>query len=186
MSRPETELTDGLRDIFGFRETFDIVLACAFEPEEKGNTKYELYEAIGEVIRKIGKKPYLPHREIDLQWPCEKIYTIPNKIVIPTSDLVLCYLGISSLAAGIMMGSAINHSIPIIYLFEKQEDFNSLKVREDTYDLGKDMIDIGIIDTREYGKKVEYGSLKVSNGNVRDLEDKLNEFYKQYKPSKNV
>lgn len=179
MSKLYTETTKGLRDIFGFRDTFDIFLSCPFESSEKGNTKFAFYDKIGEVVRRIGKRPYLPHREINLQWPCEKIYTIPNSIVIPTSDVVLCYLGLPSTAAGIMLGSAVNNRIPIIYLFEKEEDFDSLKIRVDTHFLGIGMVDRGIVDTRKYGRGLEFGSVDMGNGNLKNLEDSLNRFYSQ-------
>lgn len=180
MSKPDTKTTKGLKDIFGFRDEFDVVLACAFEPEEKGYAKFELYDRIGNLLRKIGKRPYLPHREIDLQWPCEKVYSIPNSIVIPTSDVVLCYLGLPSIARGIMVGSAIQNRIPIIYLFEEQKDFDSLKVRIETIALGTGIVDRGIVDTRTYTKDLEFDSVNISNGNFKNLEDSLNRFYNQH------
>ncbi len=179
MSRIDTERTEGLRDIFGFRDKFDVVLACAFEPEEKGGTKFGLYEKIGRAVREIEKRPYLPHEEIDLQWPCEKIYTIPNRIVIPTSDIVLCYLGLPSDAAGLMTASALQNNIPLIYLFENDKDFQQLKVRIDTMELGSDVIDIGIKDHRNTCRHLEFGVVSVKDENVADLEKALRRFYRQ-------
>ena len=127
MSKLESKIVEGLRDIFDYREKFDVVLACAFEPEEKGNEKFNFYKKIGRVIRSIRKKPYLPHKEINLNWPPEKIYDISNEIVIPCSDIVIGYLGLQSCAAGIMIGSAFKNKIPVSYLYEKEVGLDSLK-----------------------------------------------------------
>ena len=180
MSRPDTGESEGLRDIFGFTEEFDVVLSCAFEPEENGDTRFDLYNQIGDVVRSVGKRPYIPHREIDLKWPPEKVYSIPNSIVIPTSDVVLCYLGLSSTAAGIMLGSAIRNRIPIIYLIEKQGDFDLLKMRADTHTLSTGIVDRGIIDARSYGIDLEFGVINVGNRDLGGLEDCLNKFYEQF------
>lgn len=103
-------------------EKYDVVLACAFEPEEIFYSHRDLidvlifYDNIGEIIQKIGKRPYLPHKEIDLGWDPSQMFSIPNEIVIPSADLVIGYLGINSTAAGIMIGSAQMFGIPLIYL----------------------------------------------------------------------
>lgn len=144
MSRKDTDEIEGLRDIYDFRKCYDVVLACAFEPEEIGRDKikkvFSFYDSIGEIVEKIDKRPYLPHKEIDLSWPCEKIYSIPNSIVIPTSDIVLGYLGINSLAAGIMLGSAQLCEIPITYLYEDYNNLDRLKVNITNLSTGEESI----------------------------------------------
>ncbi|MBS3080570.1 hypothetical protein J4221_03800 [Candidatus Pacearchaeota archaeon] len=40
MSRPYNEKIEGLRDIFDFREKYDVFLACAFESEEIKNPNH--------------------------------------------------------------------------------------------------------------------------------------------------
>ncbi|MEK6873058.1 MAG: hypothetical protein AABW90_03540 [Nanoarchaeota archaeon] len=127
MSKQGSTKVRGLRDIYGYHDRFDVVLACAFESEEKGNEKFSFYDKIGGVIESIGKKPYIPHKEIDIKWPCEKIYDIPNKIVIPCSDIVIGYLEPQSLATGIMIGSALEHKISVSYLYEKKVGLDVLK-----------------------------------------------------------
>lgn len=177
MSRQDTSTTEGLRDIFGYRENHDVVLACAFEECERGNERFDLYDRIGKVVEGLGKRPFLPHREIGLDWVPGKVYSIPNSIVIPTSDVVLAYLGLPSTAAGIMLGSAVQNGIPIIYLFENERDFESLKVRMDTISLGNGIVDIGIVDTRDHTDKLEYESVNIGNGKLEKLEDCLKRFY---------
>ncbi len=177
MSKQDTTIIAGLRDIFGFREKYDVVLACAFEPEEKGHTKFKLYDRIGEIIEKIGKKPYLPHQELSLEWSQEKIYSIPNSIVIPTSDILLAYIGLNSSAAGVMIGSAINNKIPIVYLYEEKENFRFFQIRNDTIIPERDMVDIGFKDTKDYDKGLEFASINISDGNLEKLEKCLRRFY---------
>ncbi len=178
MSKDDTEETSGLRDIFDFSERYDVVLACAFEPEEIGKVSqrgiFNFYDSIGEVIKKIGKRPYLPHKDIDLKWPNEKIYSIPNSIVIPTSDIVLGYLGINSLAAGIMLGSALTNSIPISYIYSDYEDLQRFKVR---------IIDLpsGVERVEDFGFKREVYDLiefKDRDECFSKLEASLKKFYK--------
>lgn len=138
MARPDDSGVAKYKEMYGIRNRFDIVLAVAFEPEEKGDIRFVFYDALGERIRRLGKTIYLPHREIDLGWPCEKIYDIVNEIVIPTSDLVLCYAGLPSTATGIMAGSAIKHRVPVIYFYERgrENNFDSNKLfRADVQDL---------------------------------------------------
>ncbi len=57
---------------YGFNESFDIALAAAFEPEEIEMAKsrsldsvLRFYERIGEIGSSIGKKIFLPHRDMD-------------------------------------------------------------------------------------------------------------------------
>ena len=175
MSKQDTESIEGLRDIFDFRNNYDVVLACAFEPEEKGDTKFELYNRIGWAVKNVGKRPYLPHNELDLDWPPGKIYSIPNNIVIPTADVILGYIGLPSLATGVMIGSAIKSDLPMIWLYESEQDFEGLKVIIDKISLDDKMKDRGIFDTRDQVR--EFDSLNICNGNLKNLEDSLNRFY---------
>lgn len=156
MARLETKTIEELRDQFDYRKRFDVVLACAFEPEEKGNTKFELYNKIGKVVEGVGKRPFLPHTEINLEGAPRDIYTIINQIVIPTSDVVLCYLGLESTAGGIMLGSAIQNRIPIIFLYEKPEDFEGLR-----------------------GYPKPFDKVDISKGNLNGLESCLKRFYQK-------
>lgn len=177
MSRPETEATEGLRDILDFRGQFDVFLACAFEECERGQTKFELYDRIGEVVRKIGKRPFLPHREIGLEWSGDVICPITKGIVIPTSDVVLCYLGLPSSAAGVFLARAVKTKAPFIYLFENPRDFEGLKVRIDEGVLGSGTWDIGFKDYREIFKPLEFDAVNVFEG-VSSLENSLRRFYR--------
>jgi len=81
---------------------------------------FTFYDHVGDVIEKIGKKPYIPHKEIDFSWDCGKIYSISNSIVMPTCDAAVGYLGIPSTAAGIMIGRARTYVVPLIYLYNNE------------------------------------------------------------------
>lgn len=157
MSKQGSTKIRGLRDIYGYHDRFDVVLACAFELEEKGNEKFGFYDKMGGVTQSIGKKPYLPHKEIDLNWPPEKIYDITNKIVIPCSDIVIGYLGLQSLATGIMIGSAFKHKIPVSYFYEKKVGLDSLKYKKTNLELGINEYSVELIsgDTKNVDPSCE-------------------------------
>lgn len=177
MSRQDTEVIKGLRDIFDYRENFDVFLSCCFDKSEKGEEKFELYDRIGEVVKNLGKRIFLPHREIRLDWVSGKVFSIPNSIIIPTSDLVLCYLGLESTDTGIMLASASINKIPIIYLFENDKDFDKLKAGLSIISLQNEVVDRGIFNTRDYTDKLEYESVNINNGNLTNLENCIKRFY---------
>lgn len=178
MSRKNTEEIEGLRDIFDFREQYDVVLACAFEPEEIDKKKikdaFNFYDSIGKIVEKISKRPYLPHREIDLNWTCGKIYSIPNNIVIPTSDIVLGYLGINSPAVGIMLGSAQTYGVPITYLYEDYNYLDRLKVKITNLSTGEESIK----DEGFKGEVYDLIEFKDEEELFSKLELSLRKFYK--------
>jgi len=93
------------------------------------------------------------------------------------SDVVLAYLGLPSHATGIMIGSAVQNNISIIYLFENERDFDSLKVGLDKISLWTGIVDRGIVDTRNYTDRLEYETVDVSNGNLEGLKNCLRRFY---------
>ncbi len=109
------------RHMYGYFKEFDITLAAAFEPEEKGASKFPFYNDIGRVVESFGKTIFLPHKEIDLDWEPRKIYDVANRIVIPSSDLVLCYSGLPSTAAGIMIEHAYHIGKTLVLLHDKNE-----------------------------------------------------------------
>lgn len=177
-----TDKVEGLRNIYDYREKFDIVLACAFEPEERGNEKFDFYEKIGEVIKSLGKRPYLPHKEIDLNWPDGKIYDIPNSIVIPCSDIIVAYLGLQSLATGVMIGSAFNNKIPVSYLYEKEVGLNALKYRSEEFILteeGVQQIKTKIIDPGWRGDIYDLIEFKNEEEALEKIKLSLKAFYEQ-------
>lgn len=168
---------------FDFRKNYDVVLACAFEPCEIFHSRrdlmevFEFYDKIGEVVKKIGKRPYLPHEEINLEWSPEKIYSIPNDIVIPNADIVIGYLGINSTVTGIMLGSAQKNRIPISYLYHNYKDLEKLKVG--IYDLFSRKFTV-----EDMGFKKEVYDLIESNEEnklLNKLELSLKKFYDQQK-----
>jgi len=63
MSRPDNKKIEGLRDIFDFREKYDVFLACGFEPEEINYSSRDLgavfnfYDRVGvRLLRKLEKE----------------------------------------------------------------------------------------------------------------------------------
>lgn len=182
MSRLDSKIVDGLRDIYGYHDRFDVFLACAFEPKEKGPEKFDFYEKIGEVIKKLGKGPYLPHKEIDLNWPNEKIYDIPNEIVIPCSDIVISYLGLQSITAGIMVENAFEKKIPVSYLYEKEVGLDPLKYRSEEFILTKEgvqQIKTKIIDPGWRGDIYDLIEFENEEKALEKLKLSLEAFYKQ-------
>jgi len=122
-----------LNKCYDFRKNYDVVLACAFFPSEifyfKKDLKevHEFYDKIGQLIRNIGKRPYLPHKEIDLEWETEKVDSVINNIIIPNSDIVIGYLGIDSNLVQTMLYSAQRNRVQIIYLYNDSESLERLK-----------------------------------------------------------
>ncbi len=129
MSRPNNAKSRMFRDEHEYDRRFDIVLAAAFEECEKGNEKFELYEKIAAVARRADRAIFLPHKEIEKDWKPEKVYAVTNEIVIPTSDLMIAYLGLQSTAAGIMMQRAAFNGVPIIAFCESRNLENFYEIR---------------------------------------------------------
>lgn len=163
---------------FDFRKMYDVVLACPFEPEEIFPSRrdlmevFEFYDKIGIVIEKIGKRPYLPHKEINLKWDAEKMYSIPNDIVIPNANIVIGYLGIASDTTGIMLSSAQMNRIPISYLYHEYKDLERLKVG--IYNRSNNLFEIDMGFKSEVYDLIEY---KDENELLNKLELSLKKFY---------
>ncbi|MEN9626265.1 MAG: hypothetical protein RL557_593 [archaeon] len=186
MARLETAHTRGLRDFFGFYKSFDVALACPFEdveiPDDNLRRKtFDFYDSIGNMVKKLGKRPYLPHREIDLNWEPRKIFRLVNEIVIPMCDIVLTDVHIPSHAAGIMMGSAVISRIPLIYFYDEYADLETLKVN---------VTEISSLEAKSYIKDWGFDSntsvvdLIESQDNgekLSRLEISLKKFYETYK-----
>lgn len=186
MARLETAQTQRLRDMLDYHASFDVVLACPFEeveiPDDNLRIKtFDFYDSIGDMVKKLGKRPYLPHREIDLNWEPRKIFRLVNEIVIPTCDIVLTDVHIPSHAAGIMMGSAVVCRIPMIYFYDEYADLETLKVS---------VIEISSLEAKSYIKDWGFDSntqvvdLIESRDNgekLSKLEASLKKFYETYK-----
>ncbi len=181
MERKRQQEIEGLRDIYGYHERYELVLAAAFEPDiDKGCEKrFDFYDSLGEAASRLGKRMFLPHRHIDLEWPPEKILGI-MAIVIPSADLVVSYLGINSTTVGIMNGEANHSGIPISYIYEKEEDLGNLEVTMAGMDTGGRMktkiINPGfrgeVFDLIEFGDDDREG--------IRKLEHSLRRFYQEF------
>lgn len=118
-----------LRNYYGYRDRFDIVLACAFEECEQGAKNFGFYDKIGDIAKGYGRRIFLPHKNINPEWDASKTYEVVNRIVVPESDLMIAYLGVQSTAAGIMMMSAKAESVPIIGVCESESMENLFEMR---------------------------------------------------------
>ena len=70
------------------------------------------------MICTLGKKAFLPHREVADNWTDSQVYNVINRIVIPSSELVLGYLGIPDVDTGMMLQNAIRFQKPVILFYE--------------------------------------------------------------------
>lgn len=85
------------------------------------DTLKERYEAIGDVCRKLGFDPYIPHQHTD---PLRHPDVTPGEVYerdreqIAQSHLVIAYVGIPSLGVGSEIEIAHSHAVPVILLYE--------------------------------------------------------------------
>jgi len=183
MARTENEEIPGVRDILDYRKSFDVFLACDFE-SQNGKQRIPFYERIGEIIFGLGKRPFLPHREIDLKEDPGKLVSIIQGIVIPSSDIVLAYLGGEPMSTGMMMGWASAKGIPLSYLYhENSQALEGLKVGLVSIDTKKRktktrVVDMGFHRGVEVYDLIEFGS---DNEALIKIESSLKAFYKEYK-----
>ncbi len=97
---------------------YDFALLAAFEPCERGDSKYAFYNDIGALVERLGKRIFLPHRDMDLALDGTMMCAVAKEAIIH-SDLALCYTGLESTAAGIMLRYAQEVAIPIVIFREK-------------------------------------------------------------------
>jgi len=109
------------RNMYDYNEKFDICLAAAFEDSETDGSHFPLYDKIGGLVENLGKRLFIPNREIDLQWSVEKIYDIVQEIIIPSVELVIADVAIESTAGGMMLGRAYQTNTPVIFFYEKEK-----------------------------------------------------------------
>lgn len=124
MTLPNTPEIEAMRELHNYPESFDIVLAAPFESWERGAEKFALYDKIEAIVKRLGKSIFLPHREIGTEWPPKKVYAVVNQIVIPTSELMIAYLGLQSTAVGQMLANATLDRLPVIGFCESEEMAN--------------------------------------------------------------
>ena len=101
---------------------FDFVLACAYEHEENGDTRFDFYDAIGEAVEKTGKRIFLPHRNVSPDWYANTIVRTVQDVVIPRSNLVIHYAGLPSIAAEIMTAAAEDFRVPSVSIYERARE----------------------------------------------------------------
>ena len=118
MTKPNYKEIRGLRDILDYRKQFDVYLACDFETTQ-GKSRIPFYEDIGKIIERLGKRVFLPHRELDLNEDPGRLVAIALGVVLPSSDIVLAYLGGESGSTGIVIGRAGGLDIPVTYLYQE-------------------------------------------------------------------
>lgn len=127
MARPETFSQENLRHIYNYWDVFDIALLADFE-SERAKKRFDFYDKIGEAVASIGKRIFLPHKHIESTWEPEKVYAVPNNILIPSLDLVLFYAGLAHADPGIMVQRAVHAGIPVLcfYNISEREEASTL------------------------------------------------------------
>ncbi len=120
MARPETFSQESLRHVYNYWDMFDVALIADFE-SERAKEKFDFYEKIGEAVTSIGKRIFLPHKHIEGTWEPEKVYAVPNNILIPSLDLVLFYAGLAHTDPGIMVQRAAHAGIPVLCFYNISE-----------------------------------------------------------------
>ncbi len=98
---------------------YDIVLAAAARPGTGAEDKWPLYAGIGEIIGRLGKVAFLPHRDADIGTIGEReLGQRMQRIISGSVDLVLYYAGIGSLAARIALITACDRNVPVTFFYE--------------------------------------------------------------------
>ena len=98
---------------------YDILLAAAARPGTGAEARWPLYDGIAEIVGKLGKEAFLPHRDADIRKIREKeLGELMQRIIAKKVDLVLYYAGIGSLAARIALITACDREIPITFFYE--------------------------------------------------------------------
>jgi hypothetical protein len=106
------------------KNKYQVCLATPFEDFEADVSRYPLYESIGKLMEQKGKKTFIPHRDIMDDWPDRKVYTEVNEVIIPSTELVIGDIGmrddgIGSTAVGMMITTALQHRIPLIFFYKQ-------------------------------------------------------------------
>ncbi len=82
-------------------------------------SRREFYEAIGDMVKKAGYRPYIPHLHTDPEKhpdaTPEEEYDV-NMMAIDNSCMVIAYVGYPSLGVGAELEHANNKGIPIIII----------------------------------------------------------------------
>jgi hypothetical protein len=124
MARPETNETRKLRREYDFYAKYDAALICAFNPG-KTYERTGFCDAIGDVVRKLKKRPFIPHRDISTDWYPGEIISITSSIVVPTVDIIIAYLDETNdnQYVAYMLGTAGALGIPTTLMYK---DYNLL------------------------------------------------------------
>ncbi len=87
----------------------------------------EFYNAIGNLCEKMGLSGYIPHLNTDpTLHPDVSVRQVfeTDKYNVSTSDLVIAYVGISSLGVGMELAYADINSIPVILIYEQEKQIS--------------------------------------------------------------
>ena len=137
---------------------YNIVQATPFEDFEADVSRYPLYESIGELMEKKGKRSFIPHVEISKELSEIEVYSKAKdttEIIIPSAELVIGDIGmredgISSTAVGMMVTTAFQYSVPLIFFYEQGR-----KIKERYLNLFQKVPEIEYKTNRELLKKLE-------------------------------
>jgi len=178
MAKPDNEEIRGLRDILDYRKQFDIYLACDFETD-MGKSRIPFYEDIGKIMERLGKRTFLPHKELDLNEDPGRLVSIALGIVLPSTDIVLAYLGGESGSTGIVIGRALASNIPVSYLYEENGvGLESLKYGLVSVDLETGRTKTRVIDPGFRGEVYDLIEFKDDKEALKKIDASMRAFYR--------
>ena len=133
---------------------YDAVLATFYTKHSAGllrsppygalEDKLEFYDMIERILSNLGQKMFVPYRDIDVGLECEKSLYLIEKIIIPTSKVVICDSEIpspvnpyiTSRFVNFMVEAAHKTNVPVIHLQKIPQEITEPPAR----DLRKDSL----------------------------------------------
>jgi len=120
-------LIQDFRDLWDYRKEFDVVLGTPFNVRSSNYSKFIFYNKLGKEIEDLGKRVFIPYRDINPEWSRKKVRDIVSKIVVPLSELVLVDAKAPQYVYDLIVTKADKLEIPLTLYFR---NFSSEGVRK--------------------------------------------------------
>jgi len=115
------------RKKYRYQEGSDVFLASPYNEHDK--EKRGFYRDLSKRFERLGKRLFIPSRNLNLKWPQERLQEIVNRIIIPSSDLVLSFseqyptnegpeISITPEVSYRMVSRAYELEIPVVHLIK--------------------------------------------------------------------
>jgi len=104
------------REEYGYMKEFQISLGTAFK-RDPNDPRFDFYDNLADALEDLGKKTFVPYRDINHGWSKKKIRDIITNIVVPSSDLVLADVKIPDYISELIVSRASELEIPFISFF---------------------------------------------------------------------